>query len=192
MTSHLSGSLRRGVRTGRPSRPWLQYAVGRASRLGMPAISSVREHSVSDNMQPTDDRNDVADRGGPERRHRDRLTASVATLIDQVHPNRIKQRSVDQLKRLANAEREREVAGLQRSRRSSHGPPGGAGRRRGRFGRFRPDHPGIGGAPREVRRSDVRLDRVSEGGAWPIRMLHDRVLVSTEVSRGAAEERAGS
>ena len=35
---------------------------------------------------------------------RDRLTASVETLIDQVHPNRIKQRSVGQVKQLMNAE----------------------------------------------------------------------------------------
>lgn len=37
---------------------------------------------------------------------RDRLTSSVAGLIDQVHPNRIKQRSVGRVKQLANAELE--------------------------------------------------------------------------------------
>ena len=37
---------------------------------------------------------------------RDRLTASVQALIDQVHPNRIKQRQIDNVKRLANAELE--------------------------------------------------------------------------------------
>lgn len=35
---------------------------------------------------------------------RSRLTASVETLIDQVHPKRVKQRQVDNVKRLANAE----------------------------------------------------------------------------------------
>ena len=35
---------------------------------------------------------------------RDRLTRSVEALIDQVHPNRIKQRSVAQAKTLVNAE----------------------------------------------------------------------------------------
>ena len=35
---------------------------------------------------------------------RDRLTASVEALIDQVHPNRIKQRQIANVKRFANAE----------------------------------------------------------------------------------------
>lgn len=35
---------------------------------------------------------------------RDRLTSSVEELIDQVHPNRIKQRTVGQAKRLVHAE----------------------------------------------------------------------------------------
>jgi phosphoribosylformylglycinamidine (FGAM) synthase-like enzyme len=35
---------------------------------------------------------------------RDRLTASVEALIDQVHPNRIKQRQIANLKRFANVE----------------------------------------------------------------------------------------
>jgi phosphoribosylformylglycinamidine (FGAM) synthase-like enzyme len=35
---------------------------------------------------------------------RDRLTASVVALIDQVHPNRIKQRQIANVKRFANAE----------------------------------------------------------------------------------------
>jgi hypothetical protein len=34
---------------------------------------------------------------------RDRLTSSVETLIDQVHPNRIKQRTVGRVKHWANA-----------------------------------------------------------------------------------------
>ena len=37
---------------------------------------------------------------------RDRLTASVEALIDQVHPNRIKQRQIDNVKRFANTELE--------------------------------------------------------------------------------------
>ncbi len=35
---------------------------------------------------------------------RDRLTASVGALIDQDHPNRIKQRQIANVKRFANAE----------------------------------------------------------------------------------------
>ena len=35
---------------------------------------------------------------------RDRLATSVQALIDQVHPNRIKQRQIANVKRLANAE----------------------------------------------------------------------------------------
>jgi Protein of unknown function (DUF3618) len=37
---------------------------------------------------------------------RDRLAASVEALIDQVHPNRIKQRQIANVKRLANTELE--------------------------------------------------------------------------------------
>jgi phosphoribosylformylglycinamidine (FGAM) synthase-like enzyme len=35
---------------------------------------------------------------------RDRLTASVEALINQIHPNRIKQRQIANVKRFANAE----------------------------------------------------------------------------------------
>ena len=37
---------------------------------------------------------------------RSRLAASVETLIDEVHPNRVKQRQIANVKRLANAELE--------------------------------------------------------------------------------------
>jgi Protein of unknown function (DUF3618) len=37
---------------------------------------------------------------------RDRLTASVEALIDQVHPNRIKQRQIANVKRIASTELE--------------------------------------------------------------------------------------
>jgi hypothetical protein len=37
---------------------------------------------------------------------RDRLTTSIAALIDQVHPNRIKQRQIANVKRMANTELE--------------------------------------------------------------------------------------
>jgi hypothetical protein len=90
------------VRTGRLNRRWLQYAVGRASRLGTTAISSVREHSVSENIQQR--KRNASQIEADLAATRDRLTASVETLIDQVHPNRIKQRSVDRVKKLANAE----------------------------------------------------------------------------------------
>ena len=68
----------------------------------MTAISSMREHSVSDNTPQRK-------RSAPQieadlAATRDRLKAAVETLIDQVHPNRIKQRSVGQVKQLVNAE----------------------------------------------------------------------------------------
>ena len=37
---------------------------------------------------------------------RDRLTASIETLIDQVHPNRIKERQIEGAKKFAQAELE--------------------------------------------------------------------------------------
>ena len=61
----------------------------------MTAISIVREHSVSDNIQQR--------KRNASQIEAD-LAASVETLIDQVHPNRIKQRSMDRVKQLANAE----------------------------------------------------------------------------------------
>ena len=45
----------------------------------------------------------VPDRGRSGR-YRDRLVASVEALIDQVHPNRIKQRQIENVKRFANTE----------------------------------------------------------------------------------------
>jgi hypothetical protein len=62
----------------------------------------VSSNSVSNNSpQPTRTPSQIeADLGAT----RDRLIASVEALIDQVHPNRIKQRSVDRVKQLASAE----------------------------------------------------------------------------------------
>ena len=68
----------------------------------MTAISIVREHSVSDNIQQR--KRNASQIEADLAATRDRLTASVETLIDQVHPNRIKQRSMDRVKQLANAE----------------------------------------------------------------------------------------
>jgi hypothetical protein len=68
----------------------------------MAAISSVREHSVSDTTPQR--KRSASQIEADLAATRDRLTASVETLIDQVHPNRIKQRSVGQVKQLVNAE----------------------------------------------------------------------------------------
>jgi hypothetical protein len=71
----------------------------------MATIISVREHNVSVNNPPQRQRNESqieADLGAT----RDRLSESVVELIDQVHPNRIKQRLVGGAKQLANAELE--------------------------------------------------------------------------------------
>jgi hypothetical protein len=65
-------------------------------------ITSVRERNVSAN-NPQRTRN-AAQIEADLAATRDRLTASVQALIDQVHPNRIKQRQIDNVKRLATAE----------------------------------------------------------------------------------------
>jgi hypothetical protein len=70
-------------------------------RRGQP-VTSVRESNVSAN-NPQRTRN-TAQIEADMAATRDRLTASVQALIDQVHPNRIKQRQIDNVKRLANAE----------------------------------------------------------------------------------------
>jgi hypothetical protein len=64
----------------------------------------VSSNSVSSNSpQPTRTQSQIeADLGAT----RDRLAASVAALIDQVHPNRIKQRQIANVKQLANTELE--------------------------------------------------------------------------------------
>ena len=57
----------------------------------------------NDSPQPTRSPSQIeADLGAT----RDRLAASVEALIDQVHPNRIKQRQIANVKRFANAELE--------------------------------------------------------------------------------------
>lgn len=58
---------------------------------------------MATNSQPTRSRSQIeADLGAT----RDRLTASVESLIDQVHPNRIKQREIAGAKQFAHAELE--------------------------------------------------------------------------------------
>lgn len=60
---------------------------------------------MADNLSPTDDRTTSqieADLSAT----RARLTAAVSTLIDQVHPNRIKQRQIAQYKLLGNNAKE--------------------------------------------------------------------------------------
>ena len=66
--------------------------------------NSVSSNSVSSNSsQPTRTQSQIeADLGAT----RDRLAASVAALIDQVHPNRIKQRQIANVKQFANIELE--------------------------------------------------------------------------------------
>src|SRR5829696_6420286 len=71
----------------------------------MATTISVREHNVSVSNPQQRQRNEPqieADLAAT----RYRLSASVAELIDQVHPNRIKQRLVGGAKQLANAELE--------------------------------------------------------------------------------------
>jgi len=91
----------------------LQYAVVWDARplVGVAALSkggyvssnSVSSNSVSSNSQPTRTQSQIeADLGAT----RDRLAASVAALIDQVHPNRIKQRQIANVKQFANIELE--------------------------------------------------------------------------------------
>ena len=53
---------------------------------------------------------------------RDRLTASVEALIDQVHPNRIKQRQIAAFKQMGGNQGERQVVAFQRSWRSAQRP----------------------------------------------------------------------
>ena len=60
---------------------------------------------MADNLSPTDDRTTSqieADLSAT----RARLTASVSAFIDQVHPNRIKQRQISQFKLLGNNAKE--------------------------------------------------------------------------------------
>jgi Protein of unknown function (DUF3618) len=81
---------------GRPGPP-----VGAAELSKGGYVSS---NSVSNNSpQPTRTPSQIeADLGAT----RDRLAASVAALIDQVHPNRIKQRQIANVKQFANTELE--------------------------------------------------------------------------------------
>jgi hypothetical protein len=78
-----------------------------APLVGVAALSKggyVSSNSVSSNSsQPTRTQSQIeADLGAT----RDRLAASVAALIDQVHPNRIKQRQIANVKQFANTELE--------------------------------------------------------------------------------------
>jgi Protein of unknown function (DUF3618) len=83
----------------------LQYAV----ILGCPSVGRRRSrlckggYVSSNSPQPTRTPDQIeADLGAT----RDRLAASVEALIDQVHPNRIKQRQIANVKRFANTELE--------------------------------------------------------------------------------------
>jgi hypothetical protein len=60
---------------------------------------------VADNVSPTDDRT-TAQIEADLSATRARLAASVSALIDQVHPNRIKQRQIAQFKMLGGNARE--------------------------------------------------------------------------------------
>jgi hypothetical protein len=68
-------------------------------------VISVREHNVAVNNPQQRQRN-AAQIEADLAAARDRITGSVGSLIDQVHPNRIKQRLVGGAKQLANAELE--------------------------------------------------------------------------------------
>jgi hypothetical protein len=71
--------------------------------LGTPKSLCKGGYVSNDSPQPTRTPSQIeADLGAT----RDRLTASVEALIDQVHPNRIKQRSINNVKHFANTELE--------------------------------------------------------------------------------------
>ena len=77
---------------------WDAPATGRCRRIILGGYESSNNAS-----QPTRTPSQIeADLGAT----RDRLTASVEALIDQVHPNRIKQRQIANVKRIANTELE--------------------------------------------------------------------------------------
>jgi hypothetical protein len=71
----------------------------------MTTVISGEEHKVTVNNPPQRQRN-AAQIEADLAAARDRLSGSVESLIDQVHPNRIKQRLVGGAKQLANAELE--------------------------------------------------------------------------------------
>ena len=71
----------------------------------MATIITVREHNVAVNNSPQRQRS-ASQIEADLAATRDRLKDSVESLVDQVHPNRIKQRSVGRVKQLANAELE--------------------------------------------------------------------------------------
>jgi hypothetical protein len=93
---------------GQPPRPlaaMLQYAVilGRPGRRSAAHKLSKGGYVSSNSSQPTRTPSQIeADLGAT----RDRLAASVQALIDQVHPNRIKQRQIANVKNFANTELE--------------------------------------------------------------------------------------
>src|SRR3954462_1238674 len=83
----------------------LQYAVilVRTGRRSASQRLCKGGYVSNDSPQPTRTPSQIeADLGAT----RDRLTASVEALIDQVHPNRIKQRSINNVKHFANTELE--------------------------------------------------------------------------------------
>jgi len=83
----------------------LQYAVilGRPGRRSAAPKLSKGGYVSSNSSQPTRTPSQIeADLGAT----RDRLAASVQALIDQVHPNRIKQRQIANVKNFANTELE--------------------------------------------------------------------------------------
>jgi hypothetical protein len=69
-------------------------------------IISLREHNVAVNNPPPQRQRSATQIEADLAATRDRLKASVTSLVDQVHPNRVKQRSVGRVKQLANAELE--------------------------------------------------------------------------------------
>ena len=73
---------------------------------------------------------------------RDRLTASVEALIDQVHPNRIKQRQIANVKHFANTELENAKSKIFNARGDLRtGPASGHRGGRGRVCWILADHP---------------------------------------------------
>ena len=127
---------------------------------------------------------------------RDRLVASVEALIDQVHPNRIKQRQIDNVKRFANTELENAKSKVFTARGDLRvGRVASCGCRSRGCRWLLVDHPRhratweerlSGGRPKRPREPGG----LDEGGL-PIRMLHDRVLVSTDNEPGERRSSGG-
>jgi Protein of unknown function (DUF3618) len=91
------------VISGRPEPPAALQTLSKGGYVSSNSVSSNSSQPTRTSSQPTRTQSQIeADLGAT----RDRLAASVAALIDQVHPNRIKQRQIANVKQFANTELE--------------------------------------------------------------------------------------